>query len=145
MPDDVPQFGVEPTGEYQVIPSAYAVVLNDKGLLLVLKAGSGFHLPGGGIDSGEDAEEAVAREAQEEAGCEIGGLEYLGKANQFFPNSSVGPLNKLGAFYRARMISVDHSSRADLDHEVNWLTPDEFLSASAGDFQKWAVKKALNP
>lgn len=144
MSDDILQFGTKPEEKYKDRPCAYAIVLNDEGQILVLKVGATFHLPGGGIDSGEDPEAAVVRETQEEAGCKITDLQYIGKANQFFLKSKTGPLNKLGIFYKARMIHIDESKRVETDHEVCWLTPKEFINSLSGDFQKWAVKKAFD-
>ena len=142
MLDDITQFGIKPK-KYKDRPSAYAVILNDKKQLLTLKVKGVFHLPGGGIDSGENPKAAVVRETQEEAGCKITDLQYLGKANQFFIKTTIGSLNKLGIFYKARMMQIDTSKKIEANHEVCWITPDEFLNSSSGDFQKWAVKKAL--
>ncbi len=143
MSDDIPQFGTKPEKEYKDRLSAYAVVFNDDGKLLTLIVGTTFHLPGGGIDLGEDPQEAVVREAQEEAGCKITDLQYIGKANQFFLNTDMGPLNKLGIFFKARMIHIDSTKGVEADHKISWLTPEEFFYSSSSEFQKWALKKAL--
>jgi 8-oxo-dGTP diphosphatase len=143
MPEIIAQFGIKPKEEYKDRFCAYAVVFNEGGKLLVLKVGATHHLPGGGIDFGEGPKMAIVREAREEAGCEIEDLQYLGKANQFFSVTDIGPLNKLGIFYKARMRHIEPSKRVETDHEVIWLTPEEFINSSAGEFQKWAVKKAL--
>ncbi len=143
MTDTIMQFGTQPEEKYKDRVCAYAVVFNDGGQLLVLKVGTTYHLPGGGIDPGEDSETAVVREAYEEAGCRIANLQYLGKANQFFLKTDKGPLNKLGTFYKARIVDIDPSKGIEADHKVCWLTPDEFIKFPSGDFQKWAVKKAI--
>ncbi|MDO8582321.1 MAG: NUDIX domain-containing protein [bacterium] len=148
---DIPQFGIK-LAKYKDRPCAYAVVFNEEGRLLVLTVGKviynrdvTYHLPGGGIDSSEDPEVAVIREAMEEAGCEITDLEYIGKASEYFTETSTtGSVNKLGIFYKARMATIDPTKKVEADHEVCWLTPEEFLNSASGEFQKWAVKKVLN-
>jgi ADP-ribose pyrophosphatase YjhB (NUDIX family) len=56
-----------------LLPTAYAAVRNSEGrVLLVRRADDGnWELPGGRVDIGESASEAVAREVAEEAGVAI--------------------------------------------------------------------------
>ncbi len=145
MPDDVLQFGTEPSQPYTTRVSVYVVAFDDQGRLLVLNVRNKFHLPGGGIDEGEDPLTAVQRETFEEAGCTLKELRDLGKANQFFETSSMGPLNKVATFFQARTAEIDSKNSIEADHKIIWLTPEEFLASSASDFQKWAVEKALPP
>lgn len=137
---EVVQFGNQPSGEWQERPSVYAVVINEEGRMLVLEVDGEYHLPGGGIDAGENPEQAVIREALEEAGAVIGDLEYIGQANQFFPEDS---RNKLGTFYKAALVSQDEQSSDEDSHKPVWLLPQEFISGNSSDFQKWAVRRAL--
>ncbi len=95
------------------------------------------------MDEGEEPEAAAIRETLEEAGCVIENVVYLGRANQYFSETELGPLNKIGTFYTARLVSIDPSRKVEVDHEVLWMTPQEFLHSKAADFQKWAVQKAL--
>ena len=143
MQNDTLQFGTKPEGEYKNRPCAYVIVVNQDKKLLTLKVGQTFHLPGGGIDADEDPKVAAIRETQEEAGCEITDLQYLGTANQFLLKTKLGPLNKFGMFYRARLVRIDPSKKTEPTHEVHWLEPDEFINLPAAEFQKWAVKKSL--
>lgn len=50
---------------------ARALALNDRGEVLLIKHTyvDGWHLPGGGIEKGEDAQYAMRRELEEEANC----------------------------------------------------------------------------
>lgn len=53
---------------------------------------SGWHLPGGGVERGETAEEALARELVEEVGVEIVGRAELVSTHSnhaYFPNDHV--------------------------------------------------------
>lgn len=136
------QFG-NPVGEFRTRPCAYAVVF-DGGNLLCLEVRGRLHLPGGGVDPGEDAKSAIAREIFEETGYRAEAGEEIGMANQFFATTREGsPLNKAATFYRA---TVDMSSGGvgqEADHLVRWVPTAEFLGSTAGDFQKWAVRQTI--
>ncbi len=65
--------------------AARAVVFDTEGkvaLLNVSKKGY-YKLPGGGIEEGENKEEALRRECREELGCEIEIGEYLGETIEY--------------------------------------------------------------
>lgn len=54
--------------------SSHAVITNDDGQVLLLKANYGdkhWGLPGGGLDPNETIHQALLRECQEELGCEV--------------------------------------------------------------------------
>src|SRR5690349_20317229 len=57
--------------------SAKAVIIIDDKLLLVQEGpADGWELPGGGIDHGEQAEEALHREIMEEIGAKIARIDH---------------------------------------------------------------------
>ena len=64
-------------------PSAYGIVIHQKKILLV-KEKNGFHLPGGGMDLGEDPALAVLREVREETGCTVANPKLITLASSFF-------------------------------------------------------------
>ncbi len=142
MDELVLQFGEHP-GEFTERICAYAIVFNERQELLVLKVRDVYHLPGGGVEAGEDHQTATRRETMEEAGCEITDLRFLGKANQYFLKPKLKNLNKLATFYVARMISFEPSQATEPDHVPYWLTVEEFLNGPGRDFHKWAVKEAV--
>jgi 8-oxo-dGTP pyrophosphatase MutT (NUDIX family) len=59
-----------------------AIVTNEAGALLLVRHSyqrlGQWMLPGGGLNSGESAEEAAAREVAEETGCRISGAHCFG-------------------------------------------------------------------
>jgi len=65
--------------------SAYAVLLQDHKILLLVNRSSGkYAFPGGGVEIHETAQEALKREVYEEAGIEIEILSFLHFKEHFF-------------------------------------------------------------
>ena len=64
-------------------PSAYGIVIRDDKILLV-KANGKFHLPGGGVELGEDPKLAAVREVKEETGATVIEPQLIDMASSFF-------------------------------------------------------------
>ncbi len=63
----LPEFGQRTVGQvYRPRPAAYAVVTDAHRQVAIVLTAKGYFLPGGGIESGETAEEALVREVREE-------------------------------------------------------------------------------
>jgi len=138
----IPQFG-SPLTNAKDRPGAYAVIRNEQGKVLVIIGKNRYHLPGGGIDKGEDPLRAVEREIIEETGYGVEGLREIGQANQFLDTKDLGPINKLGTYFVGRVPSAVRPAAGDTDHESNWISTEEFLTSTAHDFHKWVVKTSL--
>jgi 8-oxo-dGTP diphosphatase len=139
---NIPQFG-DLLVDAKNRPGAYAVVKNDSGQILVAVGKARYHLPGGGVDEGEDFKQAVTREILEETGYSVEALREFGRANQFLATEDLGPINKLGVYFVGHVSSVSVPNLSGTDHESKWISAEEFLSSTAHDFHKWAVKKAF--
>jgi 8-oxo-dGTP diphosphatase len=140
MNKEVLQFGPAFQGEYKNRLGAYAVIFDETDQILTLKVDGEFHLPGGGIDEGEDPEAAVIRESLEEAGCQIADVQYIGQANQYFPENA---MNKVATFFKAMLTEIDITKSIEPDHEPIWMTPKEFIDGPAWGYQRWAVEQTL--
>ena len=63
--------------QYQSRPGAYAIIFDAQQRVLVIEEDTGFFLPGGGQDPGEDLTETLAREISEELGAKVVEFSYL--------------------------------------------------------------------
>ncbi len=71
--------------EYQLRKSSRAIVLNSEGKMATQYLNNyTFHkLPGGGVDVGETAEEALKREVKEEVGCDCTIIKLVGMTIEY--------------------------------------------------------------
>lgn len=80
----------------------------------------GWHMPGGGVERGETAEQALARELVEEAGVQITGRAKLLSmhSNHARHRSDHVLVYRIGAWTPCRA-----TSRGEI-HEIGWFAPD---------------------
>jgi ADP-ribose pyrophosphatase YjhB (NUDIX family) len=101
--------------------AAYGVITEgDRILLAHWNEGgkSGWTLPGGGIDPGEDPADALLREITEETGYVAEGGELLGIDSKVIPAehrfvADAGPLHALRIVYRARVVGGTLTNERD--------------------------------
>jgi 8-oxo-dGTP diphosphatase len=99
-------------------PAAYAVVVDgDRILLSVGTDGSGWQLPGGGMEDGESAEQNVIREVREETGLDVELDGLLGVDVRYITAeeriSGTGPLRSLRIVYRAHVVGGELTAEVD--------------------------------
>lgn len=92
--------------------AAYAVVTDDEGKVLLARWTEGrrvaWTMPGGGLEDGEDPEDAVRREVREETGYTVHVEELLGIHSRVIPagrrvKKADTPLHTLRIVYRAKI------------------------------------------
>jgi 8-oxo-dGTP diphosphatase len=142
---NVPQFGEpEPGRDYPDRPAAFAVIERD-GRIAVARvtfaAGGGrLDLPGGGVDAGETAGQAAARECGEEVGLQVAVDEQpFTCADHYFVNEEDVARNTRGQFFAARLLGEAPELKTEADHALEWLAPLEALSALDRESHVWAV------
>ena len=140
----VPQFGQPAPGHtYPDRPAAFVVVERD-GKIAVVRvtfAGGGgrLDLPGGGIDPGETAAEAAVRECGEEAGLAVAVEAELTRADHYFTNEDGSRVNTRGTFFVAALVAPAPHLKIEDDHALEWMTPQDALSAVDRDSHAWAL------
>lgn len=106
--------------------AAYAIILDDDERILLAHwnegGSSGWTLPGGGMEPGEDPEVTVRREVHEETGFTVAVGELLGIHSRVIPAhrrlvaGATVPLQALRIVYRARVTG------GELTHEIDGST-----------------------
>lgn len=111
--------------------AAYGVIVDGGRILLAHwneSGRSGWTLPGGGIDPGEDPVDAVVREIAEETGYRAEAGELLGIDSKIVPaeqrfSPNAGPLHALRIVYRASVVGGRLTNEKDgSTDEAAWFS-----------------------
>ena len=139
-----PQFGEPAPGRaYPDRPAAFAVVERG-GKMAVARVsfeggGGRLDLPGGGLDPGETAAEAAAREVGEEVGLKITVEDEIARADHYFTNEDDSRVNTRGVFFAARVLAEAPDLKIEADHALEWMSPQDALLALDRPSHVWAV------
>ncbi|RWZ67908.1 NUDIX domain-containing protein [Labedella populi] len=118
--------------------AAYGVIIEGAQILLAHwneHGRSGWTLPGGGIDPGEDPAAAAVREIREETGfeAEIDGVlgvdSFVISADRRLTPEATGPLHAIRIVYRARVIggSLAYEENGSTDY-AEWIALEQIPS-----------------
>lgn len=140
----VPQFGApEPGRTYRDRPAAFGIAERDGQIALVRVAKEGapawFDLPGGALDPGETADQAVAREFGEETGLIVEAGRPYARADQYFVNTDGEAWNNRGVFFDLAIVDDDPVLKIEDDHALVWMAPRAALIELRHDAHAWAV------
>jgi 8-oxo-dGTP diphosphatase len=139
-----PQFGdPEPGRTYRDRPAAFGVV-ELSGLIAVVRVEKPGHpawldLPGGALDPGETAAQAVAREFGEEAGLRVAAVAPYALADLYFVNTDGEAFNTLGTLFELALEAVDETLKVEDDHTLVWMRPHAAVAGLRHDAHAWAV------
>jgi len=118
--------------------TAGALVFNNKGEVLLLKhvfrAGSGWGMPGGFMEAGEQPHEALRRELLEEVGVEINDLKV-------FTTRSFKKLRQVEIVFVCRSNGEATPMSVEVER-AEWFRPDQLPDGLAND-QKKLIEAAL--
>lgn len=120
--------------------TAGAVVLDDAGRVLLLqhtfRRGSGWGIPGGFVERGEQPDEAIRREMREEAGVEIDRVRLVAARTLRRPRQvELLYVARLGEGERPRAVSAEIRS-------AEWFAPDALPDSLPRD-QRRLIARAL--
>lgn len=139
-----PQFG-DPVHDrtYRERPAAFGIV-ELSGLIAVVRIEKPGHppwhdLPGGAIDPGEVAAEAVVRELGEEAGLNVRAGQAFAEAGQFFRSTDGDAFNNLATFFTLELEDVDEGLKCEDDHTLVWMKPIAAITELRHEAHAWAV------
>jgi len=138
------QFGVpDPSLAYPDRPAAFAIVARGSTIAVVRITREGhapyYDLPGGALEPGETAEQAVVREFAEETGLVILPIARLALADQFLTKTDGATANNRSVLFEADLMREDESLKIEDDHELVWLDADTALRRLRHDSHAWAV------
>lgn len=140
------QFGqADPDSDYLLRPAVFGLVFHDEKIacVRVTRDTPYLDLPGGAVDGDETEQQALIREFVEETGMTVRPLERIAQAGQFFHKSDGAPVNNVGGFWIAEMLSIDPARKIEADHELVWLDPHTALAGLRHDAHAWAVARWL--
>lgn len=116
--------------------SAGAVITNENGEILlldhVIRPHSGWGIPGGFVDHGEQPTVAIRREVREETGIELEDLEMVRVR-------TVG--SHIEIIFRARAVGEPIVRTREIT-DLGWFTPDG-IEEKSGRAQREAIEKVL--
>ena len=140
-----PCFGERRPGiDYIRRPGAYGVIRDGQGRIGIVEVHGVYHLPGGGIDAGEDPRAALEREVREETGWTVEILRSLGTAIDYYDKSDGSKhLEKVDSFFTARRTG-EHVERVEGTHHPLWVTPEQFRAKALFPGHVWALEQALH-
>jgi len=144
MNDPPLRFGrPEPGLSYRERPAAYGLLEQGGRLALVYVTLSDrppfYDLPGGGIDPGEDEEQALTREFGEETGLVVAAVQRVTAAEQYMISAHNEPFLSQGGFFEVVLDAERPGLKIEHDHETVWMPPAEALVKLRHDSHAWAV------
>ena len=138
----ITQFGTRREGlDYLPRTAAYGI-LEREGKIACVRIGYDnytYDLPGGALDPGESAQQAVVREFGEETGLAVEAGRPVTEILHYLQNDEGTPYNNHGHFFEMRLLGERPEAKCEPDHELVWLNPLQVLTHLKHEGYAWAV------
>jgi 8-oxo-dGTP pyrophosphatase MutT (NUDIX family) len=115
------------------------VIANSDGKVALVRAREGTLLPGGGIEEGESAHEAIVREVAEECAFAVTVTGVLGDAIQFVNSTARGAWCKKPSQFVSASAGVP--AGVTPEHETIWLPSDAAVAEVTYESHAWAIRR----
>lgn len=136
-------FGERVPGATWVVRTSVYALIEDGGRVALVRTPRGVYLPGGGLEAGESAEQALRRELLEECGLEVGTLRRIGRAVQLVESVIERThFEKPSAFYVAE-VSGTPRSPSEPDHELVWADRADGVELLSHASHRWAIERLV--
>jgi len=131
---ETPVFGERVPGVvYHPRPGAYALVFDAAGRVAVVHEDEDWYLPGGGLEAGETAEQALVREVREECACGVRIESLFGNAVEYIVSRAGRPLEVQAHYFRASFVGASTAV---------WLSPTEACARVRRRSDAWVITAA---
>ncbi|WP_366556397.1 NUDIX domain-containing protein [Aquibaculum sediminis] len=139
-------FGERANGQaYRCRPGAYGLAWRARaGQVLLVETADGLEIPGGGIEPGETAEVALAREFLEETGHRVLRSHALFGLRQYLTRPLSGKYyDKHCTFFAVAVAEVGEPQEAG--HRPFWCAPAQARGRMAEECQEWLLECLIDP
>jgi nucleoside triphosphatase len=126
-------------------PTVGALIFNREGKLFLMKShkwGGKYVIPGGHIELGEKAEDALKREIKEETGLDIFDIEFIGIQDFIFDPAFWKKRHFVFLDYACRTNSIEVKLNSE-GQEHGWFSPDELAKLPVEPYSLRTVENFL--
>ena len=135
-------FGTKENVSYLDREGAYIIVIKEN-RIGVIKTPKGCFLLGGGIDEGENHEQALKRECLEEAGYTVNINQKLCSAETYTKHPNIGYFHPIQTYYIGELLEKVQEP-IESDHKFMWVEYEQLKGKMFAEMQNWAIEQAKN-